>query len=71
MTIGLALFAHQFGDFAKLREVGIWRIASCQSVVMSAVAWHRTCRLRDGADKRCPIGQTERVRSGKCVHTEE
>ena len=32
---------------------------------------HRTCRLREGADRLCPIGQTEHVRFWKGVHTEE
>jgi hypothetical protein len=27
--------------------------------------------VREGADRLCPIGQTEHVRSGKCVHTED
>jgi hypothetical protein len=52
-------------------DVSSWHIASVRPVVMSAVAWHRTCRLREGADRLCPIGQTEHVRFGKCVHTEE
>jgi hypothetical protein len=52
-------------------QVCLWHIASCQPIVMSAVAWHQTFHLREGADRLCTVGQTEHVRSGKCVHTEE
>jgi hypothetical protein len=52
-------------------QVGSWHIASVQAVVMSAVPWHRTCRLREGADRVCAIAQSEHVRFGKCVHREE
>jgi hypothetical protein len=71
----LALFVLHAFTKARFHEFAglfcFWHIASVQPIAMSAVPWNRTCRLREGADRLGPIEQTEHVRLGKGVHTEE